>query len=199
METYMTRLRVSMIAGLGALLIMHPQTAGAQNNGELSAGWRVLNVEEQTFTGGWYADVLGNVTDTFGVVGEVAGHYKSFDESRFVSGIQVDVSADARVHTFMGGARYTLRRNPRITPFAQALVGIAQASFDVEGSATVAGRTFTVDESDSASDAAVELGGGVNIGLTDGIGLRLAGSYFRIFEEDASNAFRFAAGVVFPF
>ena len=106
----MTRLRVSMIAGLGALLIMHPQTAGAQNNGELSAGWRVLNVEEQTFTGGWYADVLGNVTDTFGVVGEVAGHYKSFDESRFVSGIQVDVSADARVHTFMGGARYTLRQ-----------------------------------------------------------------------------------------
>ena len=29
----MTRLRASMIAGLGALLIMHPQTAGAQNNG----------------------------------------------------------------------------------------------------------------------------------------------------------------------
>ena len=52
---------------------------------------------------------------------------------------------------------------------------------------------------DPLSVAAVELGGGVNIGLTDGIGLRLAGSYFRIFEEDASNAFRFAAGAVFPF
>jgi opacity protein-like surface antigen len=195
----MTRLHVWMIAGLGALLSMFPAVARAQNTGELSAGWRLLNVEQETFTAGWYADVLGNITDAFGVVGEVGGHYKSFDETRFIAGAQVQVSADARVHTFMGGARYTVRRNPRLTPFVQALVGLAHASVDVEGSATVAGRTFSVDESESASDAAIELGGGVNIGVTDGIGLRLSGSYFRIFEDDAGNAVRFAAGVVFPF
>ena len=29
--------------------------------------------------------------------------------------------------------------------------------------------------------------------------LRLAGSYFRVLEEDAGNGVRFAVGVVFPF
>ena len=200
LETHMTRLSGWTLAVFGAFVIALPHPAQAQNNaGELSAGWRLLNVEEETFIGGWYADVLGNITPSFGVVGEVAGHYKSLDETRTVAGIQVSVSGDARVHTFMGGVRYTVRQNPRIIPFAQALVGLAHGKLDISGSTTVAGRTFTFDESESTSDAAVELGGGVNIGITDGIGLRLAGSYFRVFEEDAANAVRFAAGVVFPF
>src|SRR5262245_3694147 len=103
-ESHMTRLRLSLVAAFGAFLMVLPQAALAQYGaGELSAGWRVLNIEEQTFTAGWYADVLGNITSTFGVVAEVAGHYKTFDETRSVGAIQVAVSADARVHTFMGG------------------------------------------------------------------------------------------------
>ena len=86
----MTRLRISLLAGFGAFLMVLPQPALAQTGaGALSAGWRVLNIEEQTFTAGWYADVVGNITNTFGVVAEVAGHYKSFDETRSVGGIQV--------------------------------------------------------------------------------------------------------------
>jgi opacity protein-like surface antigen len=81
----------------------------------------------------------------------------------------------------------------------QALVGLAHGALDAEGSATVGGQTFTFDESESTSDAAVDLGGGVNVGLTDSVRLRLAGSYFRVFEEDAGNGVRFAVGVVFPF
>jgi opacity protein-like surface antigen len=195
-----TSLRVSLIAGFGGFLMVLPQPAVAQNGaGELSAGWRVLNIEEQTFLAGWYADVVGNITRTFGVVAEVGGHYKSFDETRSVGGIQVAVSADARVHTFMGGVRFSVPQNPRITPFVQALVGLAHGAVDAEGSTTVAGQTFTFDESASTSDAAIDLGGGVNIGLTDSMRLRLAGSYFRVFEEDAGNGVRFAAGIVFPF
>jgi opacity protein-like surface antigen len=196
----MTRLRISLVAAFGAFLIALPQPARAQNGaGELSAGWRVLNIEEETFLAGWYADVVGNITSTFGVVAEVAGHYNSFDETRSVGGIQVAVSADARVHTFMGGVRFSVLQNPRITPFVQALVGLAHGAVDVEGSTTVGGQTFPFDESESASDAAIDLGGGVNIGLTDSMRLRLAGSYFRVFEEDAGNGVRFAVGVVFPF
>lgn len=189
-----------IVAVFGAFLIALPHPAQAQTGaGELSAGWQLLNIEEETFPGGWYADVLGNITPSFGVVGEVSGHYKSLDETRTVAGIQVSVSGDARVHTFMGGVRYSIRQNPRIVPFAQALVGLAHGKLEISGSTTVGGRTFTFDESESRSDAAVELGGGVNIGITDGLGLRLAASYFRVFEEDAANAIRFAAGVVFPF
>ena len=189
------------VVGFYTLMIVLPATAQAQTSaGEFSAGWRVLNVEEETFTKGWYVDAMGNVTNWFGVVGEVAGHYKDIDQTRSpVPGVQVNVSADLRVHTFMGGVRVSARRNPRLVPFVQALFGLAHGSASAKGSATVAGRTFNIDESETTSDGAIELGGGVNIGMTDTIGLRLGAGYFRVIEEDASNAFRFAAGVVFPF
>jgi opacity protein-like surface antigen len=193
----MTRVRISLVAAFAAFVMVLPQPALAQNGaGELSAGWRVLNIEEETFLAGWYADVVGNITNTFGVVAEVAGHYKTFDETRSVGAIQVAVSADARVHTFMGGVRFSLPQNPRITPFVQALVGLAHAAVDAETSSNLGG-TFTFDE--STSDAAIDLGGGVNIGLTDSMRLRLAGSYVRVLEEDAGNGVRFAVGIVFPF
>ena len=193
----MTRVRMSLVAVFAAFVMVLPQPALAQNDaGELSAGWRVLNIEEETFLAGWYADVVGNITSTFGVVAEVAGHYKTFDETRSVGAIQVAVSADARVHTFMGGVRFSLPQNPRITPFVQALVGLAHGAVDAETSSNLGG-TLSFDE--STSDAAIDLGGGVNIGLTDGMRLRLAGSYVRVLEEDAGNGVRFAVGIVFPF
>ena len=196
----MTGVRALIVAGLGAVLLALPQPARAQGPaGEISGGYRLIHGADETFSLGWYADVLGNITDSFGVVGDVAGHYKSIDETRSAGGIQVNVSGDLRIHTFMGGARLTWRRNPRITPFVQALVGLAHGAADVEGSATVGGRTFTADESESFTEFAADLGGGVNIRATDGMSVRVAGSWFRVVEEDAENAFRFSLGVVFAF
>lgn len=196
----MTLLRISVTATLAAALLAIPQAARAQNNaGEFSAGWRLLHFEEETFSRGWYADVLGNLTDNLGAVGEVSGHYRTLDESRVVAGIPVSVSADLRIHSFMGGIRYSARQNPQIVPFGQALFGLVHGSASIEGSTTVGGRTFTVDESESDSDAAFELGGGVNVSVTDILALRFAASYFRVVEDDASNSVRFAVGAVFPF
>ena len=196
----MTRLRISVIAALAILLLAIPQPARAQNDaGEFSAGWQVLHFEEETFSRGWYADVLGNLTDSLGVVGEVSGHYRTIDETRLVAGVPVDVSADLRIHSFMGGIRFSARQSQQIVPFGQALFGLVHGSAAVEGSATVGGRTFTVDESESDSDAAFALGGGVNVRMTDILALRFAASYFRVIEDGASNSVRFAVGVVFPF
>jgi opacity protein-like surface antigen len=177
-----------------------PQPARAQNNaGEVSAGWQVLHFEEETFSRGWYADVLGNLTDSLGVVGQVSGHYRTIDETRAVAGVPVSVSADLRIHSFMGGMRFSARQNSQIVPFGQALFGLVNGAASVEGTATVGGRTFTVDESESDSEAAFELGGGVNVRMTDILALRFAASYFRVIEDDASNSVRFAVGAVFPF
>jgi opacity protein-like surface antigen len=196
----MTRSRISVIAALVALVFAIPQPARAQNNsGEFSAGWRVLHFEEETFSRGWYADVLGSLTDSLGVVGEVSGHYRTLEETRVVAGFPVNVEADLRIHSFMGGMRFSARQNPQIVPFGQALFGLVHGSASVEGSTTVAGRTLTVDDSESDSDAAFELGGGVNVGLSNTLGLQFAASYFRVIEEGASNSVRFAVGVVFPF
>ena len=199
-ENRMTRLPISVIAALAVLLLAIPQPARAQNGaGEFSAGWQVLHFEEETFSRGWYADVLGNLTDSLGVVGQVSGHYRTIDETRLAGGVPVDVSADLRIHSFMGGVRFSARQNPQIVPFGQALFGLVHGSASIEGSATVGGRTFTVDESQSDSEAAFELGGGVNVRMTDILALRFAASYFRVIEDDASNSVRFAVGVVFPF
>ena len=196
----MTQMRTFVVAGFAALLLALPTPARAQSGaGEFSAGWQLLHFEEETFNRGWYADALFNLSDGIGVVGVVGGHYRTLDETEFVSGFPVDVTADLGIHSFMGGMRLSAPQNPRIVPFAQGLIGMVHGSASVEGSATLAGRTFTVDESESDTDLAFELGGGVNIGLTDTVGLRLGASYFRVVEEGASNAVRFAAGVVFPF
>jgi opacity protein-like surface antigen len=199
-ENRVTRLRTSVIAALAGLLLGIPQPARAQNNaGEFSAGWRVLHFEDETFSRGWYADVLGSLNDSLGVVGEVSGHYRTIDETRVVAGFPVGVSADLRIHSFMGGIRFSARQNPQIVPFGQATLGLVHGSASVEGSTTVAGRTITVDESESDSDTAFELGGGVNVAVSDNMGLQFGASYFRVIEEGASNSVRFAVGVVFPF
>jgi opacity protein-like surface antigen len=199
-EDRMRRLRISVIGVLATLVFAMPQPARAQNNaGEFSAGWRVLHFEEETFSRGWYADALGSLTDSLGVVGEVSGHYRTIDETRVVAGFPVNVVADLKIHSFMGGIRLSARQNPQIVAFGQGLLGLVHGSASFEGSTTIGGRTFTVDESESDSDMAFELGGGVNVRMTENIGLRFAASYFRVIEDGASNSVRFAVGVVFPF
>lgn len=77
-------------------------SASAQNvpSAEFSAGWRLLTLphafgeESQTMPLGWYADVAGNLNRAFGVVGEVAGNYKSFTENQTQFGATVRVDAD---------------------------------------------------------------------------------------------------------
>jgi opacity protein-like surface antigen len=196
----MTSLRISAISALTTLLLSIPHPARAQSNvNEFSAGWRLLHFEEETFSLGWYADVLRDLTDSLGVVGEVSGQYKTVDETRMVAGVPVNVSTDFRIHSFMGGIRFSAQQNPQFVPFGQALFGLVHGSASIEGSATVGGRTFTVDESESDNDAAFELGGGVNVRVTDNITLRFAASYFRVIEDDASNSLAVAVGAVFPF
>ena len=182
-------------------------TASAQDApaGEVSAGWRLLNIPDtfgfggsQTLPLGWYADVSGNMTRVFSVVGEVSGNYKSFDDN-LDFGPLVDVNVSVNVHTFMGGIRASARQKPRFVPFAQALFGLARGSGTVEGHATVAGRPISIDESESASDFAFDAGGGVNFGLTDRIGVRVGASYVRVGGSDGGNAFRFGVGAVIPF
>ena len=191
----------------GLLLLALPVSSAAQATprAEFSAGWRLLHATVvsdeggETFPAGWYADIAVNVTDAIALVGDVAGAYKTHEESISEGGVRVDASVDEKVHTFMGGARFSSRRNARITPFAQVLAGVARVDIRLEGSGTFGGQTINFDESESENEFAFEAGGGVNLRLTDAIGVRAYGSYIRIGAEDGGNGFRFGAGLVFPF
>jgi len=172
---------------------------------EFSAGWRLLNVpdalgdDSETLPLGWYADVAGSLNRAVAVVGEVSGNYKSFQVARTELGVNVNLDAKLNVHTFLGGVRFTTRQNPAFTPYVQTLFGIARAAGEIEGQATIAGRTISISESESDSEFAFDAGGGVNIQVNDGLGVRVGASYLRIGGNDGGNAFRFGAGVVVPF
>jgi opacity protein-like surface antigen len=190
-----------------AMLLGFSASSRAQNapQAEFSAGWRLLNIpnalgsQSQTMPLGWYADVAGNLTPVIGIVGEVSGNYKNFEETQTQLGVTVNVNADLKVHTFLGGVRVSARQAAGFTPFAQALFGLAHASGKVEGQTTIAGRTFSISQSVSSSDFAFDASGGVNLNISDSLALRVAAGYLRVGGSDGGNAFRFGAGVVIPF
>jgi opacity protein-like surface antigen len=201
-STYCVRAVLSIVIVFGFAVSTSAQNAPAA---EFSAGWRLLNVpnalggDSQTLPLGWYADVAGNLTPAIAVVGDVSGSYKDFNETRIQGGINVNVDADLKVHTFLGGVRLSARQNPAFTPFAQALFGLAHATGKVEGQTTIAGRTFSISQSVSDSDFAFDASGGVNLRVSDGLAVRVGAGYLRIGGNDGGNAFRFGVGVVIPF
>ena len=185
-------------------LIFSTGTALAQDRTEVSAGWRDLYIagsdgeDGMNIPKGWYLDVSVPLSPMFSIVGDVGGHYKSESTTEVVQGVSVTGSAEAKVHTFMGGIRLRGSQNPRVSPFAQVLFGAARASFDAEGSANVGGTPFAFDFSESDTEAALSLGGGVNLSAGS-LGVRLQAEWLKILAEDSGNAFRFGVGVVIPF
>jgi opacity protein-like surface antigen len=170
-------------AGLAAMAvgvtILTPVTASAQTRPEFSVGYQVVHVPEVTFPVGWYADVSYPFVPMFNLVGEVSGAYKS--ENAF------GVSVTEKLHTVMGGARFTSGMTSKAVPFAQVLIGFGKAS------GTVSGSGFNLGGSDTSF--AFQLGGGVNVMASNRWGVRLGVDYRRISE----NEIRFAFGIVFPF
>jgi opacity protein-like surface antigen len=183
-----------------------PSAAAAQNRSfaDVSAGYQVLGATgeiDETFVKGWYADFAGNVTSFLGLVFEIGGDYKSLDESFTFQGVTATAQADLSIHQFMGGARFNVRPNPTVTPFGQILVGAVRGSAQVSGSVTQGGEVvFSQSDALSSTNVGLQIGGGMDLQITDAVGIRVGGDYLRIFAEDEGiNAFRFAIGAVFPF
>jgi len=169
---------------------------------ELSGGYQFLNFsldgENESMPVGWYFDVAGNLTPMLGVVFQVGGNYKTFDESVSIGGITATASADLKVHEFLGGMRVNLRSGSAIVPFGQVLVGGVNGSVKVSASTTIPGQPpINFEDEDSSTNFGIQMGGGVNFGLTEAIGLRAGADYLRVFAEDeGANLFRFHVGVV---
>jgi opacity protein-like surface antigen len=185
--------------GVVFLAVAVPATAQTTPRTEISGGYQFLSFavegqDNESMPKGWYADVAGNLTPMIGVVFQVGGNYKTFNESITVGGLTLAASADLKVHLFLGGIRINARQNSAFVPYGQVLVGAANSSVDLTG--TIPGiPSFSQEE--SATNFTLELGGGVNFGLTDNTGVRCGVDYLRAFaDEDDVNAFRFHVGVV---
>jgi opacity protein-like surface antigen len=200
----MYRLNVRVLAFCLAVLGMAvPVFAQSAPKAELSAGYQFLNFvvdgENESMAKGWYFDVAGNLTPTFGLVFQIGGNYKNFEESVSLGGITSIASADLKVHEFLGGVRLNSNARSTIVPFGQVLVGGMNGSVDVSSTTTLPGQApISFNQSDSGTNFALQAGGGVNLGLTDGVGLRVGADYLRIFDDSGgANLFRFNVGLVF--
>lgn len=162
--------------------------AFAQDKGDVSGGYRFLRTDGENFGAGWYVDGAGHVTEVVSVVGEIAGTYKSLSET--FDGVTVE--ADLKLHTFMGGVRLRVPvESTSLAPFAQALFGVGNAR------ASASGGGITISE--SASDGAMSVSGGVDVNGSGRLGVRAMVGWLRDFSDDASNAFTFSIGAKIGF
>lgn len=151
----------------------------AQEKVEVTGGYSFLNdtTNSQTFNG-WTASVGGFFNRSFGVVGEVGGNYATISV--------LDTDLNISEFSFMGGPKYAARVNPKVTPFAQFLVGGVRLS----------GALLGVSESET--DFAIQPGAGVDVGLAPNLALRLQGDYRMVRSDgDTLNHFRFVIGITF--
>jgi hypothetical protein len=146
---------------------------------------------------GWVASAAGNVNSWFGVKGEVGGDYSDR--------IHQDV------HSFLGGAQFTVRRNSRVTPWAHFLVGVVRTGeggglanpeslFSVllpDGSVVPRGTPIFLPE--TRSDFAIQPGFGFDFSLRSNFGLRFGADYRRRSGPGTvdRDSVRLQAGIVF--
>lgn len=152
--------------------------------------------EDLNFPAGWYASGAVNLSQWFGLVGEGAGSYKN-DYDFVMDGLTF--SNRLRVYTFMGGPRF-FRKVGRVAPFGQMLVGAAhmraKTALPDEYIEIFGARTL----SDTATNFAMQPGGGVTVFLTERVGVRAQADYRSIIdfagdnENEYMNEFRFITG-----
>lgn len=181
----MTRIGVVLSLFLLAL------PASAQTpRAEISGGYAVMRDQDraETFPVGWVASVAGNINEWIGVVSEVGGSHRTCESCQrgpFTSATFRGTDRSLRVFTYMVGPRVTARALPRVTPFAQVLLGGAHMSGGVQfDGALTTGFTY-------------QPGAGIDIAATPNLALRVQGDY-RVIRTEGHNgkASRVVAGIV---
>ena len=175
-------------------LLLTPVRVSAQEPGipvplaDVSAGYVFMHdftdieaAANTNFPAGWYFSGAVNPTTWIGIVGEVSGSYKN---NMRMDAFMLNASTDVQIYTFMGGGRF-FKKVGRVVPFAQMLAGVAhlRAKTHLTPSMPEIDDTFK----GSATDFALQPGGGVTIYLTNRVGVRLAGDYRTIIDFAAGD------------
>jgi hypothetical protein len=147
---------------------------------DLAAGYAVVQdrrIDESLH--GWSASATFYLTRWLGVAAEIDGTYASPP----VLGTDLELAN----HALVVGPRVAVRRSTRLAPFAHVLVGAVRASASI------------LDQSDAATDLAVQMGGGVDLSLASRARLRLGGDYRRVLGDFEGDQFRVSASLAVAF
>jgi|SRR5262245_2768316 len=162
---------------------------------EIAGGYSYL-YDSDSSTGlpaGWFFSAGASLSDTFSVVGDISGNYKS--QSVVAGG--ATASASMNVHTFLAGPRVSGRLSSgQMSFYGQFLVGAARASGGA--TTTVGGTSFAVSASDT--EFCFAPGAGVDIALSDTGAIR-AGVSERMIRANGniSKEFQLQLGLVYRF
>lgn len=175
-------MRTACLVGVLVMWMAAPAFAQQPPRVDVAGGYAFLrDVDLEADFHGWVASVGVNLTSWLGLVGEVGGHYMMLDF------LGTDVSLSS--HAFLGGARVSVRRGSRVSPFGQVLVGAMH------------GRVSGFGESASGTKLALQPGGGLDVWLRPTVGVRVGGDYRRVFVDgrEGLDEVRIHVGVVLAF
>ena len=191
--------RIILIAGL--LIALSPQAFAQEAPPvEVFAGYSYFRPDGGGSLHGWNASVAVSLSRNLAVVGDFSGHYGSqslradiFDDDDFPGDISIRADSDAKVHTILSGLRYSHRRNERLTPFAHALFGASHLDAD----ATVQFGGARLDSAFSDLGFAMAFGGGLDVKLSESVGLRLIQADYLVskFGRNSQSNVRLSFGI----
>jgi len=139
---------------------------------ELFAGYQYSHADKLLLPDrglhGWNASLSANANRWFGIESDFSGTY----------------AGDSRLHTFMGGPRFTYRAT-HVTPFAHVLFGGAVRS--------------ALSNTDTA--VAMAAGGGLDINISKHVAVRVAQFDYLLtaFSSETQGNWRYSGGFVFRF
>ncbi len=161
---------------LGGLLIALSSQAFAQEAPpfEVFAGYSYFRPDGGGNLHGWNVTATVRVGRWLEIDSDLSGHYGRQSFSAEISDddfpdISVRANSDASVHSFLFGPRFSYRGNKKVTPFVRNLFGVSRLRTD----ATIRSGPLTVDSTFADIGFAFAIGGGLDVNLSESVGLRL--------------------------
>jgi hypothetical protein len=165
---------IPLIAGL-LITLSAPALAQEAPPVEVFGGYSYFRPDGGGNLHGWNASVAVNIKNWFEIVGDFSGHYGSqssrtvISNDEFPQTITIRADSDVSTHVILVGPRFSYRRNPKLTPFIHLLFGASRLGAD----ATISLGNITVDSSFSDIGFAAAVGGGVDLRVSESVGVRL--------------------------
>jgi hypothetical protein len=202
-----------------ACVLLIPFTLVAQNNGPGAAygesasratifgGYSYLRNNSNGFNG-WVGQGTYNFTRYVGVTADVSGDYRTAASTSFLG---ASASANQHLYTYLFGPTVTAPLG-RSAVFAHALFGQARSSLGAGVNVPIIGGISTGIT--SANAFAMAFGGGVDVGVSQHLAIRVAEVDFLRTQFNATdalatglstslgnsqNTMRYSAGIVFRF
>jgi opacity protein-like surface antigen len=137
---------------------------------------------------GFDTSATGYFNKNFGIEGDFDGHFRS----RTFTGIGTggsNVNSHFSTYNFLAGPHYRFVTSSKVTPFVHVLLGGNHSKLSFDNNLAL---PFSL--SNSETDFAMKIGGGVDLGLTRRTALRLGGDYNPVFERNNGAFSNFVTG-----